>query len=150
MIESSINTIIVKISVKNCFTVQCNDSANGNNKTQHEQWTQQWCKIKGVFTDITPICEVLRQAAHECAHNSVSLGFISLNDTIIDRSLDHLDKSYMYTQILKEIVLTIPYKSEHMKEFFTYCRKKLLLNNDIELKNVDKIEQEYHDRKPIW
>ncbi|CAF1288644.1 unnamed protein product [Adineta steineri] len=121
-----------------------------SNKTQHEQWTQQWCKIKGVFTDITPICEVLKQAAHECAHNSVSLGFISLNDTVIDRSLDHLDKSYMYTQILKEILLTIPFKSEHMKEFFTYCRKKLLLNNNIELKNVDKIEHEYHDRKPIW
>ncbi|CAF4185219.1 unnamed protein product, partial [Adineta steineri] len=121
-----------------------------SNKTQHEQWTQQWYKIKGVFTDITPICEVLKQAAHEYAHNSVSLGFISLNDTVIDRSLDHLDKSYMYTQILKEILLTIPFKSEHMKELFTYCRKKLLLNNTIELKNVDKVEQEYHDRKPIW
>ncbi|CAF4212379.1 unnamed protein product, partial [Adineta steineri] len=93
---------------------------------------------------------VLKQAAHERAHNMISLGFISLNDTIIDRNLDHLDKSYMYTQILKEILLTVPFKSEHLKEFFTYCHKKLLLNNNIELKNVDKIEQEYHDRKPIY
>ena len=33
------------------------------NKKRHEQWTKEWSKIKGVFTEITPICEALKQAS---------------------------------------------------------------------------------------
>ena len=39
------------------------------NKTRHEQWAKQWSKVKGVFTDITPICEALKQAAQDCDQN---------------------------------------------------------------------------------
>ena len=39
------------------------------NKARHEQWAKQWPKIKGVFTDITPICEALKQAAQDCDQN---------------------------------------------------------------------------------
>jgi hypothetical protein len=30
------------------------------NKIQHEKWAKQWSKVKGVYTDITPICEALK------------------------------------------------------------------------------------------
>src|ERR1019366_7624659 len=35
------------------------------NKKRHEQWTKEWPKIKGVFTEISPICEALKEAAHQ-------------------------------------------------------------------------------------
>ena len=36
------------------------------NKTRYEQWAKEWPKIKGVFTEIKPICDALKQAAQEC------------------------------------------------------------------------------------
>ncbi len=41
------------------------------NKGYHEKWP----KVAGVYTDITPICEALKQAAQDCDHNSVSITF---------------------------------------------------------------------------
>ena len=37
-----------------------------SNKQYHEQWAKEWPKIKGVFTDIGPICEALKKAAQQC------------------------------------------------------------------------------------
>jgi tetratricopeptide (TPR) repeat protein len=55
----------------------------------------------------------------------------------------------MYTQILKEILLTIDFETKHMNEFLTYCRGQLT-GNTAELKNVDKFEKEYYRHQPIW
>ena len=48
----------------------------------------------------------------------------------------------MYTQILKEILLTIDFKQEHINEFLTYCREQLVGNSG-ELKNVEKLRKKY-------
>jgi hypothetical protein len=55
----------------------------------------------------------------------------------------------MYTQILKEILLTIDFQPKHLQEFIDYCRDTFSENQD-ELKNIDKLEQEYRDETPIW
>jgi len=55
----------------------------------------------------------------------------------------------MYTRILKEILLSIEFQEKHITEFIHYCRN-VLAGNEHELKNVDKLEREYHDQRPIW
>jgi hypothetical protein len=35
------------------------------NKKRHEEWAEEWSKTKGVFTEIKPICETLKQAEGE-------------------------------------------------------------------------------------
>jgi hypothetical protein len=55
----------------------------------------------------------------------------------------------MYTQILKEILLTIDFEPHHISEFLTYCRERFI-GNTVELKNVDKIERKYSHHGPIW
>ena len=37
-------------------------------------------------------------------------------------------QSFMYTQILKEILLTIDFEQEHINEFLTYCREQFVGN----------------------
>ncbi|CAF1497130.1 unnamed protein product [Adineta steineri] len=115
-----------------------------NNQEWHKQWTREWPKIKGVFTDITSICEALKQTAHQCEQNAISISFVATNKT-----LDQLDPSFMYTQILKEILLTINFEDKHFKEFITYCREAFA-DNEYELHNIDKLERDYHDQRPIW
>ncbi|CAF0765405.1 unnamed protein product [Adineta steineri] len=115
-----------------------------NNQEWHKQWAKEWPKIKGVFTDITSICEALKQAAHQCEQNATSISFVASN-----KKLDQLDPSFMYTQILQEILLTINFEDKHFKEFITYCRDAFV-ENEYELDNITKLERDYHDQKPIW
>jgi tetratricopeptide (TPR) repeat protein len=119
------------------------------NKAQHEKRVQKCSKLKGVYTDITSICEALKQAVRDCDQNSVSISFIKSTDGASNQNLDQLDQSFMYTQILKEILLTIDFKQVHINEFLTYCHEQLI-GNTSELKNVDKIEKEYRHHQPIW
>jgi hypothetical protein len=93
------------------------------NKAQHEKWVQQWSKLKGVYTDITSMYEAFQQIAHDCDQNSVSVSFVKPGDGASKENLDQLDQSFMYTQILKEILLTIDFEQSHINEFLTYCRE---------------------------
>ncbi|CAF2741251.1 unnamed protein product [Rotaria sp. Silwood2] len=79
----------------------------------------------------------------------VSISFITTVSKSNKRNLDQLDLSFMYTQIMKEILLTIDFKQHHINEYTTFCRQ-LLATNQSELQNVHKIEREYRDRVPIW
>ncbi|CAF1138025.1 unnamed protein product [Adineta steineri] len=115
-----------------------------NNQEWHKQWAKQWPKIKGIFTDITSICEALKQAAHQCEQNVISISFVASN-----KKLDQLDPSFMYTQILKEILLTINFEDKHMRQFITYCRE-VLDDGENEIKNVDHLQTTYKNNIPIW
>ncbi|CAF1497392.1 unnamed protein product [Adineta steineri] len=115
-----------------------------NNQESHKQWAKEWSKIKGVFTEITRICEALKQAARQCEQNAISISFVASN-----KKLDQLDPSFMYTQILKEILLTIDFEDKHFKEFITYCREAFGDDKN-ELKNINQLEKAYKNNTPIW
>ncbi|CAF1422373.1 unnamed protein product [Adineta steineri] len=115
-----------------------------SNREWHEQWTKEWPKIKGVFTDITSICGALKQAAHQCEQNATSISFVASN-----KKLDQLDPSFMYTQILKEILLTINFEDKHIQEFITYCRE-VYDDDENELKKVNQLQTTYKNNIPIW
>jgi tetratricopeptide (TPR) repeat protein len=119
------------------------------NKKYHEQWTKEWSKIKGVFTEITPICEALKQAAQQCEHNAISISFMATSGDISKKNLDQLDPSFMYTQLLKEILLVIQFEPKHFTQFIEYCRD-VLAENPAQLKNVQRLEGKYRNETPIW
>jgi tetratricopeptide (TPR) repeat protein len=118
-------------------------------KIQLEQWAKNWPKVKGVFTEISSICEALKQAAQQCERNAISISVMATDDDISKKKLDQLDPSFMYTQLLKEILLSIHFEQKHFVEFIDYCRD-MLANNEIQLKNVDKLQREYRDEMSIW
>ncbi|CAF0957099.1 unnamed protein product [Adineta steineri] len=115
-----------------------------NNQQWHKQWAKEWPKIKGVFTDITSICEALKQASLQCEQNATSISFVASN-----KKLDQLDPSFMYTQILKEILLTINFEVKHFREFITYCRE-VYADDENESKNVNQLQTTYKNNIPIW
>jgi hypothetical protein len=116
-------------------------------KKYHEQWAKEWPKIKGVFTEITSICEALKKAARQSKQDSMPISVMATNDDMSKKNLDQLDPSFMYTQILKEVLLSIEFEEKHIKEFINYCRDTYA---EDELKNVKKFEQTYHDETPLW
>ncbi|CAF1586057.1 unnamed protein product, partial [Adineta steineri] len=114
------------------------------NRKHHEQWAKDWPKIKGVFTYITPICEALKEAAHQCEQNAIPMSFVGSN-----KKLDQLDPSFMYTQIIKEILLTIEFDQNHIQDYFEYCRDAFE-GNKKEIENVKRLEGEYYNKTPIY
>jgi hypothetical protein len=121
-----------------------------SNKKYHEQWTKDWAKIKGVFTDITPICEALKEAAQQCEHNATPISFMATGgDDANQKKLDQLDCSFMYTQILKDILLTITFEQNHIQEFIEHCNEQFA-DNEKELVNVKELERKYHKETPVW
>ena len=72
-----------------------------------------------------------------------------MNDDASNKNLDQLNQSFMYTQILKEILLTIDFQREHFMAFISCCRERFD-GNRAELKNVDRLEREYHPHTAIW
>ena len=119
------------------------------NKKYHEQWAKEWPKIKGVFTEVGPICEALKKAAEQCEQNSMAISIVATSGDLSKKNLNQLEPSFMYTQILKEILLSINFEQKHINEYIEYCREALA-NNEGELKNVKKFERQYRDQTPIW
>ncbi len=136
-------SIVQDISQVNCIYIF------SKNNVQHEKWVKEWPKVSGVYTDITQICETLKKDTRQCDRNSISISFVRKTDGTVNQNLDTLDSSFMYTQILKEILLTIDFEQIHFNEFITYCREEFF-DSATELKNIGMIEKDYHLHQPIW
>jgi hypothetical protein len=55
----------------------------------------------------------------------------------------------MYTQILRQILLIIDFEQLHINDFLTYCREQPA-SNSVELKNIEKLRNEYNHHQSIW
>ena len=120
-----------------------------SNKNHYELWNKGWSKIKGIFTEIGPICDALKQAAQKCEQNSIAISFLATSDDMSHKNLNQLDCSFMYTQIMKEILLSIIFEQVHMQEFIDYCGDVFAKNRQ-ELVNVKEFQQIYRQKTPIW
>jgi tetratricopeptide (TPR) repeat protein len=70
-------------------------------------------------------------------------------DDTNQKKLDQLDCSFMYTQILKDILLTITFEQNHIQEFIEHCNEQFA-DNEEELVNVKELERKYHKETPVW
>lgn len=116
-------------------------------------------KIRGRFHQINVLYEQLKKDAHQCDHDLASISIIS-DESISEASSDSLDQSFMYSCILKEIMLDIQFKKKEKDEFIAFCRVKY--DDDDEAKKViDEFEKAYpytleedgtltNDPSPIW
>jgi tetratricopeptide (TPR) repeat protein len=119
------------------------------NKSRHENWVKDWNKIKGVHTDIKPICQALQQATKQCNQDSIAMSFVTVSEGASSGNLDQLEPSFMYTQIFKEILLEMEHDDKSITDLATYCRE-LHKDNTTELNIIGEFEREYRTKCPIW
>ena len=118
-------------------------------EARKEQSTKEYSKVKGIYADITSIYEAIKPTVQDCDPNWVSISFIKKTDDISNQNLDELDRSFMYTQILKEILLTIDFQQQHIDDFITYYCEQYV-KNDAALHDAENLRKEYKSHKPIW
>ena len=62
--------------------------------------------------------------------------------------MNELDPSFMYTQILKEILLTIKFEQHHITEFIEFLCEQFD-ENAPELRKIKNFEDKYHTETPV-
>ena len=70
---------------------------------RHKEWTREWSKIKGIFTEIMPICKSLKLAAEQRQQNAISMSFI-----MSDEQSNQLNPNFMDTCMLKITLAPFP------------------------------------------
>ncbi|CAF0806957.1 unnamed protein product [Adineta steineri] len=117
-----------------------------NNKSQHEEWTTKWQKIKSVHTNIDDLCHVLKIGIKQFNQDSIAMSFITANEMASTGNLNQLEPTFMYTQIFKDILLDMKHDEQAIKQFIDYCRK----NNSMSQLNIDRFEKNYQAQSAIW
>ena len=117
-----------------------------NEKLNTKQWIKQYKKVKGIFPHIETICNTLQQDIHQLNNNLTSISIIPSSSSI---NLDELDQSFMYSQLLKEIILDMSYTNDAKQKFVYFCRSHYQ-GNHTQMKLIDQFEQNYQRSLSIW
>ena len=119
---------------------------NSSNKSADEQWIIDWTKVKGVFTDIKPICEELKQHTRQCDRNLIPISFIEVTSDQ-KPNLDQLPPTFMYIKLLKEILLELDYdKPVVIKNLVEFYREEF----EGPLPIINEFERDYGQYTPIY
>ena len=115
----------------------------------HVQSSQQWIKIKGVYTDISTLCKVLQLDIKQCEQDSTPISFLTTSNEVFNGTLNQLEPSFMYTQLFKEILLEMEHDPHSTEILAAYCRGFYRDNKD-ELAIIDRFEESYRLESVLW
>ncbi|CAF4207606.1 unnamed protein product, partial [Adineta steineri] len=115
-------------------------------ETPHEEWPKKWQKVKGVHTNIDNICQALQMGIKQFNQDSIAMSFITETEMASTENLNQLEPTFMYTQILKEILLDMKHDEKAIKQFTAYCRHR----DCGSAKNIDYFEKKYQSQSPVW
>ncbi|CAF1153474.1 unnamed protein product [Adineta ricciae] len=105
-------------------------------------------KIKGIYTEITLLCDALKMINKQCNRNDIALSFLKTNIDADSQNIDQLDPTFMYTMLLKEAILTTKY-DEKAKNDFIQLWRDAYSNNTAILSHIDAFEKTYCSQKTI-
>ena len=106
----------------------------------------RWTKFKGSFSSVNDILQHFKQDIRKSEYDLISISTVSSSTT---DNLNELDPSFMYSQLLKDIVLQMQYNRNSKSDFVDYLRGQYA-NNSIDLKSVNTFDKTYSDKSPLW
>jgi tetratricopeptide (TPR) repeat protein len=115
-------------------------------KQKHQRWASNFNKVKGLFTNIEDLCNQLKLDVRQSDNELTPISIISSSSTT---DLNELDPSFMYSQLLKEILLENQSTPQEKKELVDFCRLHYTDNNQ-ELVVIDEFERKYPRPSLIW
>ncbi|CAF0920080.1 unnamed protein product [Adineta ricciae] len=116
----------------------------GNSITCNDEWKKAWSKVRGIFTEVTVLCQELKQLTRQHDQNDIPISFVTPGE-----KSDKLDPTFMYTQIMKDFMLTIEYNEEHLSEYCNYCCDTVADNLQT-VNSIRQFERDYNEKSPIW
>lgn len=130
--------LLHEVSSLNSFYILSDDTM--------QAWIRNYRKVKGIFHDINSICNHMKNAVKEVEQNMSSISVLG-DSTRMD--LNQLSPSFMYSQLLKDIILNTNFTNESKSEFIEYCRTGYQ-NNRVALDTIEQFSKEYLGHSPVW
>lgn len=112
-----------------------------------EEWTKEYRKIKGLYGNMTDIGEQLRHDIKRIDENHASINI--LDSSFSQLNLNELEPSFMFSVILKEILLENNYNQTIRKDFANFCRQQYA-ENEATLHVIDLFEKNEANKSAIW
>ncbi|CAF3970853.1 unnamed protein product [Rotaria sordida] len=103
-------------------------------------------KIKGVFTEIISICDVLKQDIRQCDANLTSVTILPPSSNL---KSNEIDLAFMYSQLLKKILIDIEKEDTEKQKLIEFCREQYSQNNS-ELEFINEFDRDYLKQSPLW
>ncbi|CAF4223885.1 unnamed protein product, partial [Adineta steineri] len=113
-----------------------------------ELWKLADSKFKGPFSDLLSQCRLLQRMWHSCHLAPILSNVLPSNAESMDRTSNQLDPTYMWTQLLKEVILEIDNDFEALRKMFNYFHQKFE-NDRVMLDKIIKAEKEYRSKTAI-
>ena len=120
------------------------------NEPFDERWIDASGKIRGTFNHIALVCDLIKRNLRWSDMSCTTLDtFISSTESLEPSMLDELDRSFMYSLLLKEIFLDIEEDSQTKQELVEFWRHQYGANTAM-LKRIDEFEHNYDRQCSIW
>ncbi|CAF3358155.1 unnamed protein product [Rotaria socialis] len=117
-----------------------------SNQSDYERLAQQCNKVKGNFTCIESLCDALKKDVHHFEKDLTPISTITFSSI---NNMNELEPSFMYSQLLKEILLEREYEDKDKTDFVQFCRL-FYDNNRHELPTIEEFERNYTPKSSIW
>ena len=122
------------------------------NESKHNQWAtrEQHHKINGVYTNIEDLYQQLREDIKNCQHELTSIQTLGSHTPNIT---NHLDASFMYSQLLKEIIISAHFDQiclDMVKNDFVEISRNQYATNKAVLEVIEEFKQDYTETDAIW
>jgi tetratricopeptide (TPR) repeat protein len=116
-----------------------------------KQWTKDYTKIKGFYDDVKVICQKIKGNPTRSENFPAGISFLSSAD-INARDVNRQDPSFMYFQLLKEIILNDhrdETEEETKKDMLAFCRHIYHRSQDT-LNILEEFEQDFLPELSIY
>ena len=115
-------------------------------QTTDEPWIEDYPKVKGQFTQIELLCNRLKRGIYQV---ELHLTPISIVSPSLQSNLNQLDQSFMYSLLIKDILLKMNNDDSAKKDFVQFCREQCE-DNQSRLSVIEEFERDYHSSSSIW
>ena len=114
--------------------------------------SKNYTKINGIFSETRCLAEhLIREVqATEAMTTSISVGGLGTDS---NEDVNLLDPSFMYSQLLKEILLEFERDNEDEEEArrrFVQSSRELYASNARELNVINEFDRDYQNHTPVW
>jgi tetratricopeptide (TPR) repeat protein len=116
------------------------------NREKHEKWIKIYRKVKGVFTNISSLCEQLKIDTRKSEYNTIGFDVAGKSVGSSPEQNNKQEASFMYAQLFKELLLETNDNSKG--ELIDFCREHYS-DNPSELEIVSEFERDYQQSDVI-
>jgi hypothetical protein len=125
---------------------------HSTNEDIYEEIVFQFEKVKGVFADLSCIRDAIEKSLLKAERESFSISVFrqdSFDPLSGENTRNRLDSSFMFSQILKSIILKTEFGQEEKQQLLDYLRTRYA-NNTVTLGVIDEFEYKYSQHSPAW